>query len=169
MCVSVCFCVCVCLCQTEIPNPHRVWLHLSRPEQRGVEGREGIGVRVSCPIKSTSNSHYCLSPLLYKTYTQRNLETECVSGQRSHGKAKQSNHRKSEKTARVTDNYTTRTCKHAPCLLTSVNLTLMKQLPSVIKHHLLSPKKSHVPSEFRRGPLTVKFVHSGQVPPQLGN
>lgn len=34
-------CLCVCLCQTEISNPHRLRLHLSKPEQRGMEGERG--------------------------------------------------------------------------------------------------------------------------------
>lgn len=157
MCVCVCFYVYVCVCARQKSLTPTESGSTYQGLNRGVlRGREGRGVWVSCPIKSTFNSHYCLSPLLYKTYTQRNLETECLSGQRNYGKAKQSNHKKSKKTARVTDNYSILTCKRILCLSTSLSPmlshTLINQtlkLLSVIKHHLLSLKKSPVHSEFR--------------------
>lgn len=61
-------CACVYSFQTGILNPHGLWLHLSRPEQRG---RGWRGVWVSCAITSTSYPHHPFSRALTHSHRER--------------------------------------------------------------------------------------------------
>lgn len=66
--VRVFECACVYSFQTGILNPHGLWLHLSRPEQRGRGWRR---VWVSCAITSTSYPHHPFSRALTHSHRER--------------------------------------------------------------------------------------------------